>query len=139
MVRLDKICDIERAKNGKVYPDGTVLIQISATRGQTILLEKDSFVKPSMYACLIPKVDIDSLYLKTCIDGQIETFLSKYANGINIPVDNLKYIRIPKKHIKTQRMISSFIRLFDLYYQQEEKIIELEQDLKKNMLENMFV
>ncbi|MDO4605233.1 MAG: hypothetical protein Q4B23_04570 [Helcococcus sp.] len=139
MVRLNKICKIERAIKNKIYPKGTVLIQISATRGQTRLLKKDCTVPPSMYACIIPKVDIDSLYLKFCIDEQMEEFLSKYKQTINIPINNLKYINISQKHIKDQKLISELIKLFDLYKEQEQLLVDLLIILKKYFLENLFV
>lgn len=139
MVRLDKICDIERAVKGKVYPKGCTAIQVSATKGDVIYLEEDREIEVSKYAVVIPKIDVDGLYLFTVIEQQMPMFLERYKTGLNLQIETLKYIHIPKKHIKTQRLISSFIRLFDLYYQQEEKIIELEQELKKNVLANMFV
>ena len=139
MAKLNKICKIERSLKNKIYHKGTVLIQISASKGETILLEEDSVVKPSMYACIIPEVDIDSSYLKISIDEQMSEFLSKYKSGLNIPIDNLKYLNISNKHIKEQRVIAEFVRLHTLYKKQTELLIDLELDLKKYFLSNMFV
>lgn len=50
-VKLKDIANVERAKAKKVYPRGTIVVQMSATRGQIGLLKSSGEVG-SQYACI---------------------------------------------------------------------------------------
>lgn len=137
-MRLDEVCKIERVKKNKVYPKNTILLQVSATKGETILLNKDSSAE-SKYVALLPKIDIDPIYLHEMIKMQMDGFLNEYKTGPNIQIETLKHIDIPIKDIKEQKIIASITNIWESYFKKVEAQITLEEELKKVMLNKMFI
>lgn len=137
-MKLTEICEIERVKKDKLYPKDTILIQVSATQGDTILLEEAQECE-SKYVALTPKIDYEPVFLFESIKLSMDSFLERYKAGPNIQVEAFKFFDVKMVPIKKQRQIAITIKIYDLLYKKWEKIIELEKDLKKNMLDSMFV
>ena len=134
---LKDIAEIERARSGKIYPKGTSLVQISATRGQVVYLEEDSEVE-AHYATIIPAIDCEPRFLNLSIERAIPEFTRAYQTGLNIQIGAFDFMKVQLPHIRTQRVAVKFIKLFDLQFKRAELQIQLEKDVKKNMLHHMF-
>lgn len=133
-----EICTIERAKKGKEYECGCTLVQISATRGRVVYLEKSGKVNAE-YAVFIPKVDINRFYLFIVIDREMIEFLAKYQTGLNIQIDILSRLDI-KLHVEKETQ-NEMARLFlenRKFTEQTEAEIKALKDLKKYFLNEML-
>ncbi|MCZ9718676.1 SAM-dependent DNA methyltransferase [Lactobacillus mulieris] len=85
---LGRFATIERAKAKKVYPKGTVVIQISATRGQCGMLTSSGEVG-SQYACIQFKPYIDSFTGWMKVKQEIPRWRHKYQEGLNIKLEDI--------------------------------------------------
>lgn len=136
--KLKDIATIERSKKGKTYPKGSVLIQVSASKGETVLLSTDGEVD-AKYAVIQSNIDVEPIFFHQAIEKNIDEFCAKYQTGLNIQVDTLKNIEVDILHIKTQRIIAKFIELFTKLCDLIERQIQIDQELKKSLLDGMFV
>lgn len=136
-VNIFDVAYCERAKKGKVYPDGCSLIGLSATSGQLEYLSESSEVA-SKYAVIIPK-DIDGFYLYLCVMRVSEKYFSKYIETMSLPFESLKYLNFQIHEDKT--VIENIVecqKQFDDRIETEKKDIYELQEFKKNMLGRMF-
>lgn len=133
------ICDvIERAKKGKIYPAGTVLIQLDATKGEVLRLLENETVD-TKYACLIPKENENAEYFFRVIEGTIDGFCETYQTGINLQFDVLKNYNVEySKNEDEQKSFCERISKLDDLINFEEGLIEGWQNTKKYFLEKMF-
>lgn len=138
-VKLTDIAKYERAAKEKVYKVGTVLVQVSATRGQTLILEKDSKVE-SYYVAIEPTIQFFPFYLYIITKMAIPEFLKKYQTGLNIQTGAFNFMKL-RMHtsLETQAEIVEGIMKRERFMTLTEKAIESMENVKKNMLENMFV
>ncbi len=91
--KLTQVADIEyRPTKDKIYPKGTIIIQISATRGQTLILKKDRMID-SHYAVVLPK--IDPFYLFVAIQKFFPKFFHARKQGLNFRSEELNYFSLP--------------------------------------------
>ena len=137
-VRLTDIAAVERVKKGIVYKANTIFIQVSASKGQTIIIDNDMEMG-TQYVSVIPKIDINAKYLKISIDNEMEQFLQKYQTGLNIQVDTFKHIYIYIHDKETQEYIVNSLMAINQEIEQEEKEIQLYKSMKYYYLRNMFV
>lgn len=137
-VRLTDIAAVERVKKGIVYKANTIFIQVSASKGQTIIIDNDMEMG-TQYVSVIPKIDINAKYLKISIDNEMEQFLQKYQTGLNIQVDTFKHIYIYIHDKETQEYIVNSLMAINQKIEQEEKEIQLYKSMKYYYLRNMFV
>lgn len=137
-VRLTDIAAVERAKKGIVYKANTIFIQVSASKGQTIIIDNDMEMG-TQYVSVIPKIDINAKYLKISIDNEMEQFLQKYQTGLNIQVDTFKHMYICIHEKETQEYIVNSLMAINQEIEQEEKEIQLYKSMKYYYLRNMFV
>lgn len=137
-VRLTDIAAVERVKKGIVYKANTIFIQVSASKGQTIIIDNDMEMG-TQYVSVIPKIDINAKYLKISIDNEMEQFLQKYQTGLNIQVDAFKHIYIYIHDKETQEYIVNSLMAINQEIEQEEKEIQLYKSMKYYYLRNMFV
>ncbi len=139
-IRLLDIADVERSKKGIIYPAGTIAIQVSATKGDTIFLEESSEIEPSKYAIIKPKKEVKDYYLYSAIIREISKFLSRYIQNINISIDDFKHFEIDyHENLETQQEIVNTMRTLDDAIKLQEGIIEKNKIIKKNLLNDMFV
>lgn len=137
-VRLTDIAAVERVKKGIVYKANTIFIQVSASKGQTIIIDNDMEMG-TQYVSVIPKIDINAKYLKISIDNEMEQFLQKYQTGLNIQVDTFKHMYIYIHDKETQEYIVNSLMAINQEIEQEEKEIQLYKSMKYYYLRNMFV
>lgn len=140
-VKLLDLVDIERAKKNKVYSEGNIIIQVSASKGQIFYLNQDTNVE-SQYIVLIVKNNklINSKYLYYLISDQLPVFLSKYQTGINIQPDVFNHMELViHNDIKTQKHIANIFDKIDEDIEKEEELLKKYQDFKKYHIGKMFV
>lgn len=85
LLKLQDVAEIERVKKNKIYPAGTVVIQISATRGQVGVLESDGKVG-EQYAAVRFKSFINPNFGFEFLKKNFPRYLKKIQEGLNIPI-----------------------------------------------------
>lgn len=138
MVKLTEICEIERVKKDKLYPKDTILIQVSATQGDTILLEEAQECE-SKYVALTPKIDYEPVFLFESIKLSMDSFLERYKTGPNIQVEAFKFFDVKMVPLKKQRKMVKLIRIFSLLYKRFLLMSRLQNELRTYFLAKMFV
>lgn len=138
--KIKKLVDVasyERAITGKVYPRGTTLIQISATRGQTIYLDNARKVE-SHYVAVIPE-EVDPYYLYIVITKAIPDFCRRYQTGLNIQAKSFDAMEVEIHDLPTQRIVAAKYKAMEEAEKKIEKEIKSLEEIKKYMLANLFV
>lgn len=139
-MNLLDLVDIERAKKNKIYPMGSILIQLSATRGQMEYMESSGEVDTKFGVMQIKDTNINPKYLFFILNVEMEKFLSVYQTGLNIVPDVFKFMKI---EIHTDMMIQ--IQIAKMFNELEDieknyqKEIERWKDVKQFHLANMFI
>lgn len=137
-VNIFDVADIERALQGKIYPAGSTLIALSATRGQVEYMPEAGYVE-TRYAVVVPKVVCVPYYLFLVIQEAFPEYLSKYMTGINLQFDNLKYLEVEwHKDVEAQAYISEMMRQADDAVDKVQQEIERLEDMKKFFLDRLF-
>lgn len=136
-VKLIDVADIERAKKGKMYDAGCVIIQVSATDGQIYVLNEIQEVE-TKYAVIIPKKDVNGFYLKAAIEKELPKFLHQNQTGMNLQMDSFNVLKIKLHNRETQDYLGQILKKYDDGLEKEREIIEELKDMKKYYLANMF-
>lgn len=138
-VPILEVCDFERVKNGKVYPVGTVYIQLSATDGVVRYLWEEKTLEEK-YGVFIPKSDtLPSRYLFYALEYEMPHFLARYQAGMNINPDIFKHLEI--NYFEDEAVggkIAVMLDNLEYYYKNEEKGKDGWIDFKKFHLDGMF-
>lgn len=87
-LKLKHVAEIERAKKGKVYPKGTIIIQLSATKGQTGLLTSNGEVG-SQYAAILLKEWIEPTFAFYQLKERIPRHFKRVQEGLNVPIEEI--------------------------------------------------
>lgn len=137
-VNLLDLVEIERAKKGKIYQVGNIIIQVSASRGQIIYLDKKQEVEPQY---IVLKVnEVNSKYLYYLLEEELPRFLKKYQTGINIQPNVFKHLNISiHTDIQTQNYIANLMDKLEEDIKKEVLLLEEYKNFKKYHLDNMFV
>lgn len=143
-VKLAEIADVERAAKDKIYPAGTVHIQVSACRRsglEQFRILREAGTIESKYAVIVPKVQAHPLYLCLALERCADEFMHRYVgSNINIQVENFKYFTLEwHDDYNTQKYIAELMGVFDKAIRGEEECIEALTDYKKYMLANMMI
>lgn len=133
--KLSEIATIVRARTGEIYPKGSTLIQVSATRGTVGYLDKDSAVG-EQYAVVTPSDKVNAKYLHSMIDKGIHKFLAKYQQGLNVPFESISLMQIDV--YKEHDTIGKNIEIIEREEIKVQKEIEILQAMKKRFLKDMF-
>lgn len=136
-IKLTDIVDIERAKKGKMYDAGCVIIQVSATDGQIYVLNEIQEVE-TKYAVIIPKKDVNGFYLKAAIEKELPKFLHQNQTGMNLQMDSFNTLKIKLHNRETRDYIEKILKKYDDGLEKEREIIDELKDMKKYYLANMF-
>lgn len=93
-MKLKDLATIERAKSGKVYEKGCILIQVSATKGQ-VYYHSGGEVK-SQYAVvkLLPGIRLDPKFLYLYLVHIFGIKLEAIKSGLNIQVSDLNNLSV---------------------------------------------
>lgn len=138
MVRLIDVADVERAQKGKVYPAGSILIALSATKGQVEYVDLDSEIE-SRWAVAVPKTGCESKYLYYSILTEFPRFIHIHKTGINLQMDELKYLRIHIHPPEIQKKIEHYFSIIEQMEKKEEQEVERWKNIKKSYLEKMLL
>lgn len=137
--KLTDIANVERARNGIIYPKWTTYIQVSATHGQVHQLQKVGTIE-TKYATIIPKIDIYMPYFKIALERCVPEFLAKYQSTINIQMGDFSFFEIDlHADIKTQFEIVSLMKKCDEAKKAEEDIVGQLKAIKKIALSKMMI
>ena len=136
-IKLTDIVDIERAKKGKMYDAGCVIIQVSATDGQIYVLDEIQEVE-TKYAVIIPKIDVNRFYLKIAIEKELPKFLHQNQTGMNLQMDSFNVLKIKLHNRETQDYLEQILKKYDDGLEKEREIIDELKDMKKYYLANML-
>ena len=133
------LATFERVKKGKIYDSGTVYIQLSATDGKVKYLAENKELE-TKFGVFIPKNGyIGSRYLYYMLDFEMEEFLHKFQNGININPDIFKYLQVTYyTEYKYQKELAMLLDGIQLRYDKELKEKEEWEYFKKYHLDKMF-
>ena len=138
-IQLRELSTIERALKGKVYKRGCILLQISATDGQILYLDENKEIE-AKYAVIIPNPDINSRYLFWSISVNLEDYLRKVQQGLNIVLEDV--FKIPVVWYINPLIQDEIIAVMETINQMERNMIhELgsRKEEKQFYLNNMFV
>lgn len=92
-LKLKDIAEVERAKTKKVYPKGTIVIQMSATRGQIGLLTSSGEVG-SQYACVLPTPIAESNFLWEMLKLKAPRHFHRVQEGLNLKLEDIQDIPV---------------------------------------------
>ena len=138
IINLLDIATIERSKKNKTYKKGSILIQLSATKGQMIYLDDDIKVDSKYGVFEADRNKIEPRYLYYVLKMSMPDFLTKYQTGLNIKPDIFDSFKI-KVHssLEVQKIIVKILDSFNVDL--EEKEIEKYKKVKEYHLDNMFI
>lgn len=95
-IYLRDVATIERAQSKKVYPAESVIIQLSATRGQTGLLKSCGKV-PTHYAVIQPKYGIPGALLFLACKRYSPHHFHRVQEGLNLTLEAIETIPLGDK------------------------------------------
>lgn len=87
-LKLKDVAEIERAKKGKTYPQGTIIVQLSATNGQVGWLKSSGEIE-SKYAAIQPAEYIDSKFAFYYLKKEIPKHFHRVQEGLNVPIEEI--------------------------------------------------
>lgn len=137
VVNLLDIATIERSKKNKTYKKGSILIQLSATKGQMIYLDDDTKVDSKYGVFEVDKDKVEPRYLYYVLKMSMPDFLTRYQTGLNIKPEIFDSFKV-KAHrsLEVQKIIVKILDSFNVDL--EEKEIEKYKKIKEYHLDNMF-
>ncbi len=90
-VNLLDVAELEaRAQKDRIYPAGSILVQVSATKGDIMYLRQAGKVE-NKYAVILPKPDYHGFYLFSIFRKFYPLFFEKYRQGLNLVPEDLKH------------------------------------------------
>ena len=138
IINLLDIANIERSKKNKTYKKDSILIQLSATKGQMVYLDDDSKVDSKYGVFEADKDKVEPRYLYYVLKMSMPDFLAKYQTGLNIKPEIFDSFKIRvHRSLEVQKIIVKILDSFNV--ELEEKEIEKYKKIKEYHLDNMFV
>lgn len=142
-VCLTDIADVDRAQKGKIYPAGTIYVQVSATPKYTdeiwnIL--KQSGELPGKFAVISPKIEIIPAYLVLALTKNTAEWQTRFiGDAINISMELFKDLKVVyHPDIQAQAEILRKISVVDKTIEFESQQVELNKEAKSFFLLKMF-
>ena len=136
-VNITELANIERS-NGKVYPAGCTLIQVSATNGQVLYHAEEAEI-PAKYAVVTANDKVLPKYLYHMISLRAVAFFHAIQTGLNIQMDTLNEMKL-KIHtdLEKQAEIVRYLDMIEKMEASEETTIEVLKQAKQTNLSDMF-
>lgn len=140
---ITEIATVERTQKGRLYPTGTVYIQVSACKraGQDAwMISESEGPLEDKYAVVLPNIEINPKYLKLALEAVTPDWHRRYVGtNINISMDAFKYLKIYyTPNIKEQLEVVEAFSVVDKEIELIEKQIEAEKTVKKWFLRKLF-
>lgn len=138
VVNLLDIATIERSKKNKTYKKDSILIQLSATKGQMIYLDDDTKVDSKYGVFEVNKDKVEPRYLYYVLKMSMPDFLTRYQTGLNIKPKIFDSFKVKvHRSLEVQKIIVKILDSFNV--ELEEKEVEKYKKIKEYHLDNMFV
>ena len=136
-VNITELANIERS-NGKVYPAGRTLIQVSATNGQVLYHAEEAEI-PAKYAVITANDKVLPKYLYHMISFRADAFFHAIQTRMNIQIDSLSEMKL-KIHtdLDKQAEIVKYLDVIERMEAKEETTIEVLKQAKQTNLSEMF-
>lgn len=139
MTNIYDIADVERAVNGKNYPEGCTLMPLSAAQSSPLVYHGARGPVETRYAVIQPHEDVNPEYLFTIIERAYSRFKAKRMTTINMQFGQLKFLMVdyhPDR--QAQEYVANMVRQVFMLEEQERKIIEELKEQKRYYLGTMF-
>lgn len=138
VVSVHDVCEVERARAGKMYPAGTCYVALSATNDIVNQLAEDSEVE-TRYAVIVPRDASSAAYLKVVLERAFPRFLMSHRTGVNLKFEELAQLEIEWHDDERERaaIVNQCAKLDELTRMERQTINEL-RELKQYMLLRMF-
>ncbi|OLS02244.1 hypothetical protein [Tissierella creatinophila] len=137
--KLKDIAKYERAKKGTIYPIGSTIIQISASKGEVEYLEDDMEVVEGKYAVVIPDKNINKRYFNIVVNKNIKRFFMKYQSGLNIQIKDIGEIVIELHERDIQDTIAAHFEAIEGDERAIIREIGIMTTLKNRFLRDLFI
>ena len=138
MTYLKDIANISRAVKGRQYKAGTIIIGLSATRGEVGYLYEDGEV-PTKWAVVEVSDEHNPFYIYNSILKFFPKFYAEWKTGINLQIDKLDYLKIGVHERNIQDSYAEMIMAMDSELQKVKKAEEIMENMKKYYLKKCFV
>lgn len=136
-VRLVDIARLERAVKGKIYPAGSILIQVSATSGQVLLLDEAGEVD-SKYVVIAVSLDYNAHYIYHLLTKDFPEFFHAWQTGLNFQIDKFDYLTLTVHDRAKQDEISQTLRDLETYEDYIQERIDFLVAFKAQQLRRVF-
>lgn len=143
-VKLPEIAEVERCRNGIIYPEGTVYIQVSAcakNSAEKWHITETAGELPGKFAALRPICPVLPLYLKEALEYTAEEFFCRYiGSSINISMELFKFYSLPfHRELSDQQNVLDVLRPIKDDIRAVEKEIEGVEKFKEYFNLGMFI
>lgn len=143
-VGLYDIADVERAVNGKIYPAGTVYVQVSACHRaglEQFMETTEAGTLESKFAVILPKVPTAPGYLRVALENGADEFMRKYVgSNINIQMENFQFFRLGwHDKVEDQERVATLLGTMEQNICAAENALKELDDMKKYFLECMMI
>lgn len=102
--RLDCVAtNIERAKKNKIYPKGSVIIQLSATSGQVGLLKSNGEV-PAHYAVVEFDNETHGNYMFYLIKSKLPKHMHRTKEGLNMTLESIMELPVEEQILPPEEL-----------------------------------
>ncbi len=138
-VKLSDFATWERAKKDVIYPAGSILLQVSASKGETVYLWEPQKVDAKYCVIQPDPKKIEPLYLFHGIQWFMPEWRAKYQTGLNIRPDELKHFTLminPNRNAQRQ-FVKEATLVENMKREVEQDIRELEE-MKRYFLGVLF-
>lgn len=88
---LSELGFVEQAIKGKMYPKGSIAIQLSATRGQFHLLDSDGQVD-TKYAMFVPHYYVNGEFIYYYLSNIIPKWFHMRQQGLNMTIEDIEQL-----------------------------------------------
>ena len=142
-VKLYDVARVERAVTGKIYPAGTVYIQVSACRRadlEQFRITKEAGTLEGKYAAIIPVRPVIPEYLQITLEKSAEEFMRRYV-GTNINIQMSAFDRFTLRwqdDLDAQRFVVDSLSAIRYGLEAEGNEINRLQAMKQYFLDAMF-
>ena len=142
-VKLYDVARVERAVSGKIYPAGTVYIQVSACRRadlEQFRITKEAGTLEGKFAAIIPIRPVIPEYLQIALENSAEEFMRRYV-GTNINIQMSAFDNFTLRwqdDLDAQQFVVDSLSAIQHGLEAEEEAIKQVQAMKQYFLEALF-
>lgn len=132
--RLNKIADISRANNNRIYPKYTSYIELSGTKGYIGLIKNEGNIS-GRNAVIIPKIKINPIYFNIVLQNALPRFISQYLTTINLQIDAVGKMEIAYDEEEQENIAVIFNELSEVIALKKKELSTLDNIIKARFVE----